>query len=73
MPAGEFNFSTVLVTQRRKRPLVVDPMDTDIVTESPDITVLRLYKTVAREIYDEAAGRGGRYLRGVLDVPYIPS
>ncbi|WVQ98850.1 hypothetical protein IAU59_005981 [Kwoniella sp. CBS 9459] len=45
--------------QPTTRPLVLDPVDTDLFAESPDELDLRLYKTTDRAIYDNAYARGG--------------
>ncbi|WVF72080.1 hypothetical protein IAT40_006892 [Kwoniella sp. CBS 6097] len=48
--------------QRSRRPLVLDPVDTDLSLESNGELDLRLYKTTDRGMYDEAHARGGALL-----------
>ncbi|WVQ69967.1 uncharacterized protein L199_008191 [Kwoniella botswanensis] len=56
--AGPFTLLPSLTRQNNRRPVILDPQDTSINSDPTEETDLRLYKTVNREIYDEAYERG---------------
>ncbi|RXK38603.1 TIGR00730 family protein [Tremella mesenterica] len=58
---ADANFFQLRPTPARspdRRPLVLDPLETDLSTETQSQRDCRLYKTTSRQIYDQAAERG---------------
>nr|XP_018263733.1 lysine decarboxylase [Kwoniella dejecticola CBS 10117]OBR85891.1 lysine decarboxylase [Kwoniella dejecticola CBS 10117] len=60
--AGPFTFFPSSSRPTTRRPVILDPENTDIPSEGSKQVDLRLYKTTSREIYDTAYERGGKMI-----------